>query len=145
MSVDVGALRFTQPGTMVHRDGMFAYTVLIRGPEDPDRAPRWSERDPATRGEREEKDARRRTKLDHKAARAVLRADIEAHPGTTYNAACVRCFGTTADVTSEAIEAALWSLVEDGTVVHTYEAPVRFILLSQTTECDDDRSASARP
>lgn len=119
------------PYTEVDRSGIARYTVLFRGPEDPDRAPRWSERDEDERGERPLDDARRRTKTSRAAARAALYADIEKHSGTTYNAACVRCFGTTADVTHESVERALWSLVADGSIVHTMEAPIRWCATTQ--------------
>lgn len=127
-------LLYCAPFTKVERTGPAKYTLLIRGKADPERSPRWSERDPETRGAREVKDARKRTKLEAKDARAALLADITKHPGTTYNAACVRSFGTTADVTSETIESALWALVDDGTLIHTMEVPVRFILTAQTKE-----------
>jgi len=131
MAVDLTSLRFTLPRAEVDRSGLARFTILIRGPEDPDRAPRWSEREENERGERPTDDARKRTRMTREKARAALLADIVAHPGTTYNAACVRCFGTTADVTNEDVEAALWSLVDNACIVHTLEAPIRFIATTE--------------
>ena len=106
----------------MEREGLFARLHLIRDPNDPDNvSDRWRalNREPwkaidqipavcwASRVERLLEDGERRT---------FNRIAMEL-AGTTSDGA----FGTTLD-------AALWGLVEDGTIVHTYAAPITFSL-----------------
>ena len=141
MAPPLSSLAFTHPGTMLDHDGdstdesTMRYVLLIRGPEDPERRARWSERDTETRGERPTKDARRRTaEIDRSEVRARFVADLQQTKGSTFNALCVRCLDCTADMAAASVHRALWELVEDGTIVHTLVAPIRFILTIHTVE-----------
>ncbi len=61
--------------------------------------------------------------------RSVVWACLTQHSGTsmTFNELSVRLFDLTADVTSgTSLEDALWSLVGDGCVALTYEAPIQW-------------------
>src|SRR5688572_5332625 len=95
-------------GAVVDRSGAAAYTVLSRGPNDPERSPRLG-------GGRGDKAPHRTLR---KGSLAVLREAIAAHLGDgeprTFNRITVELLDLTADICFDELpEQALWSLVDE--------------------------------
>jgi hypothetical protein len=130
------ALAFDQPppvsaetvfylGLPPSREGLAAYTHLIRGPLDPEetkargggkRAPGWEKR----LGSPED---------------WVEQIVALAKRPITFNAICVALTGATSDVLfCSAIDEALWLAVERGQLAWSGEAPIYFVDARQCTE-----------
>lgn len=107
------------------RSGAHAYTVLIRGSDDPERAPR-----PKGRGRVATQDVTPHLTIA-KTTATVWASRIAAHMNDgilrTFNRIAVELTGKTADVVFKTtFEDGLWLLVERGLLEYTPEAPVLF-------------------
>jgi hypothetical protein len=110
-----------QTGKLVDRSGTFAYIILVRAPEDPERLPRG-------------KGKKDRVGWQHDLAKTTIKewkeiilqhlSDGEAR---TFNRIGVELLDKTADTLLQLNpEEALWSLVTEGKVAHTLRAPIYF-------------------
>jgi len=109
-------------GNVVDRSGMHQYVHLIRAPHDPERR---------SREERRSLDPESSTSWRRMGTEEQWRDRIRAHLADgeprTFNRIAVELADMTADVaTSGPADPALWSLVRDGEVEHTTEAPIYF-------------------
>ncbi|MCC6810530.1 MAG: hypothetical protein IT381_24080 [Deltaproteobacteria bacterium] len=106
-------------GVLPDRSGMGAYIILIRSPDDPERAPRQKGSDKAPH-----LTLRKQSIAKWRDAIAALLEDGRA---VTFNAICLELAGLTADICLDEVpEHALWSLVEQGRVTYSTEAPILF-------------------
>ena len=115
-------------GQAVDRSGLAAYVHLVRAPDDPKRPPRptAAERDA---GRDQNREWRAIAKLPVPELAERIAADLADGEPRTFNRIAVEMFGKTADVLfDKAPDHALWTLVADGRVEHTVEAPIRFRL-----------------
>lgn len=118
------------------RSGLSAFTVLIRGPEDPQRSPRRKGTDPTAW----KKKVRKGTPEEW--ADKIVELLSDGAP-RTFNAITVELADTTADVAfQEQPEKGLWLAVDRGDLELTYEAPILFrarraIMTNETTTMDE--------
>jgi len=108
-------------GAVADREGLAAYTHLVRAPGDPQRTPR-------PKGGHQDR-APHRTLAKRPAAELeelLLEGLADGEP-RTFNRLGVEIFDLTADVLfTTPVNAALWRLVDRGEIEHTLEAPVLF-------------------
>lgn len=107
------------------RRGAYDYVILIRSPDDPERAPR-----PKGRGRVATQDYAPHLTIA-KTSPAVWASTIAAHMKDgiprTFNRIAVELVGKTADVVGgTTFEDGLWLLVERGLLEYTPDAPVLF-------------------
>ena len=104
------------------RTGINAYIIMHRDAGDPAPPPKaalHSDRDKAPH-----RTLRTQSVASWRDAFRALTADGHAR---TFNAMCVTIAGLTADICAgEVPEAALWSLVEEGVIAFTAQAPILF-------------------
>lgn len=118
----------------VCREGAYAYTYLIRSPEDPERR----ECAPSLGGDGRTMDFLHPThwskvkKLSVEHCRTAILALLSDGVPRTFNRIGVELWDKTADILfGSNPETAIWSLVESGHVEHTMEAPVHWRLRKQ--------------
>ena len=115
------------------RSGMSAYVIMIRGKADPERPPQ--PRQHSQRDKTPHLTLRKQTRHAWRDSFVMLLGDGEPR---TFNALCVLLSGLTADICAGLVpEDALWSLVEEGAVEFTMEAPVLFRRTSRNTQTAD--------
>ncbi|MCC6807066.1 MAG: hypothetical protein IT381_06560 [Deltaproteobacteria bacterium] len=108
-----------QTGALPDRTGASAYVVLIRAPDDPQRAPRERGSDKAPH-----LTLRKQSLATWRDRIAALLDDGKER---TFNAICVELCGLTADICfDEKPEHALWSLVGASRVAYSVTAPIKF-------------------
>lgn len=110
---------WTKPGDLVAREGMYAYLHMIMAKSDPERSPRKSDGLGAER-------AVKRRQISKLAWEIQLLAFFTVNGPATFNRACIALADVNACDASQAMDDALWALVAEGKLVHTYGVPVLF-------------------
>jgi len=110
----------------VDQEGLAAFTHLIRAPDDPDRSPR-------PHGGRADKTPHQTLRRGGRETFMAWRSEIVATLGDgtprTFHRLCVEIADLGADIGfQETPDFALWSLVDQGILEHTLEAPILFRL-----------------
>ncbi len=130
-----GAVKWTRPGDVYDRRGLFAYMHIVRAPGDPERRPRWSEQPVHSRPTKKKWDADKDAVLNRTRdwwRTAIVDVLTRTRRAMTFNAMGVVIADVTADVAPDAADDALWALVAEGVLVHTLSRPVLFKLVPKT-------------
>ncbi len=127
-AADLEDLRWSQPGQLPDRSGMYVYTHLIRGDDDPRRSPR----PPGGRKDRAPHQTLGKTQPSHWYSKIE---DLLRDEGPlTFNAISVLMLDLTADVTfMTPVDKALWNLVRDRRLVFSLSSPIRFRRVENTS------------
>lgn len=128
---------WTQPPA---REGAHQYTVMVRSPLDPERAPR------PEGGQKDRRPHLTFNKMEVEQLEAALLGELERladrEISPTFNELGVNLWDKTADVMGGTkVEDALWNLVRQGKVEYTPRAPVRFRTRRAETQAQPDPDA----
>jgi len=115
-------------GGIPKMDGMHRYTEMIRGTDDPERAPR------PKGGQKDRAPHRTLAKSTAKDWIPSIRKLLSDGQPRTLNAIGVTLIDKTADITSgRPFAQALWQLVQDGELAYGSPAPILFVLASKVS------------